>query len=135
MPTYCYRKEATGELIDLTISIMEKEEREVKFNDGTQGIYLDDGTRAYRDIVSEQRCGKSFPGNWPMYSDALGVNPTQIKDAIEQASRAGVPTEFDKKTGCAILRSPGHRKALCEALGYYDRNAGYSDPKPKNRSR
>ena len=65
---------------------------------------------------------------WPMASDALGVLPKQVKDATEAAAKSGVPTEFDPKTGQAILRDPHHRKRLAESLGMYDLNGGYSDP-------
>lgn len=69
---------------------------------------------------------------WPQHSDAMGVNELQRKDAYNESVRCGVPTHFDEQ-GRAVFNSPGHRRKYCEALGYYDRNAGYSDPKPKNR--
>lgn len=65
---------------------------------------------------------------WPMKSDALGVLPEQIPEAMEEARRHGVPTEFDPHTGEAILTSPGHRKRYAEMYGIYDRNGGWSDP-------
>ncbi len=33
-------------------------------------------------------------GKWPIYSDAMAVHPSQIKDAERQAAELGVPTEF-----------------------------------------
>lgn len=69
------------------------------------------------------------PGNWPMYSDALGVHPDQIEEARAHAEACGVPTDFTPD-GRAILRSPKHRKLLARTLAMHDRNAGPSDPTP-----
>lgn len=80
-----------------------------------------------RDIGSEQRSHKHTPGNWPMYSDALGCNESQISESMEVSRRHGVPTEFTSD-GRAILTSPAHRKAYARLYGIHDRNGGYSDP-------
>lgn len=69
--------------------------------------------------------------NWPLKSEALAVNPKDAKQAQEDSIKQGVPTEFDKD-GCPIFVNPKHRKEFCEKYGFYDRNAGYSDPTPKN---
>ncbi len=68
---------------------------------------------------------------WPQHSDAMGVHESQRAEAYAESVRAGVPTYFDNQ-GRAVFNSAGHRKRYCETLGYFDRNAGYSDPKPKN---
>jgi len=81
---------------------------------------------AQRDIGAEHRGFKHGEG-WPMESDALGVNPDQVQEAQAEADRAGVPTEYNKDTGCAVLRSRGHRAKLMKELGYVDRDGGYSD--------
>lgn len=67
---------------------------------------------------------------WPMMSDALGVNPDQIASARENLKQQGVPTEFDPRTGQAILTSRGHRKKLAQAIGAVDRSpkASWGDP-------
>lgn len=67
-------------------------------------------------------------GTWPQHSDAMGVNPEQVKEAMEAAAAMGVPTEFDPRSGCAIFTDRNHRKRYCEAMGVRDRNGGYSDP-------
>lgn len=69
------------------------------------------------------------PGNWPMASDAAGVDPSQIPEQMAHDAEAGVPTEYTK-TGEPILTSPSHRKRYMHANGLCDRNAGYSDPEP-----
>lgn len=84
------------------------------------------GRVAYRDFLAEH--AKTRPaGNWPMLSDALGVNPDQISEAEAHSRSIGIPTHFTAD-GRAILESPGHRKRYAEALGFFDRNGGYSDP-------
>jgi len=62
-----------------------------------------------------------------MESDAVGVNPTQRIEAMAHAKKIGVPTEFNNE-GQAVFTSRMHRKKYCEAIGYFDRNGGYSDP-------
>jgi len=87
----------------------------------------DCGETMTRDYTSEQLGVVSTPGNWPLLSDAVGVNPDQRTEAMKHASSIGVPTEFNSK-GQAVFTSAGHRKRYCEAIGFIDRNAGYSDP-------
>lgn len=90
------------------------------------------GDVAKRDYLAEHEGVAHHPGNWPLLSDAAGVNPCQIAEAREHSVRVGVPTDFTKD-GRAILKSAEHRKRYCEAHGLYDRNGGFSDPLPKNR--
>jgi len=67
-----------------------------------------------------------------MKSDAVGVAAHQVKEAEEHSQKIGIPTHFTKD-GRAILESPEHRKAYCEAIGMFDRNAGYNDPLPSGK--
>ena len=85
---------------------------------------------AARDYLAEQGGVRDTPGNWPMESEALGVHPSQIADATEHARSIGIPTEFTPD-GLAILRDREHRRRYCEAVGVFDRNAGYGDPTPR----
>lgn len=87
-----------------------------------------------RDIRSEHSNFHNTPGNYPFESDAAGVGVKQVDEAIKHAIDVGVPTDFNKATGNPIFTSKGHRKEFCEKHGLYDRNAGYSDPKPKVRT-
>jgi putative FmdB family regulatory protein len=80
-----------------------------------------------RNFIGEHHGTAHHAGNWPMKSEALGVHPDQIGEAVEQARKLGIPTEFTKD-GRPILTSPGHRKRYAEALGFWDKNGGYSDP-------
>lgn len=84
-----------------------------------------------RDLQAEHGEQRRTADPWPLHSDALGVHPSQIPEAVKQARSLGVPTEFDS-SGRAILRDRKHRKDLCQALGYFDRNAGYGDASPRN---
>jgi len=85
-----------------------------------------------RDFRAEHGGHTDTPGNWPLLSDACGVAHDQVKEAHEESVKAGVPTDFTED-GRAILTSPLHRKKYCEAMGMYDRNAGYSDPMPSKK--
>jgi hypothetical protein len=69
---------------------------------------------------------------WPMHSDAFGVHPSQAAEAYRESVAAGVPTEFDPRTGQAVFRDRYHRKRAVEALSpMYDLDGGYSDPQPR----
>lgn len=80
------------------------------------------------EVKGPLRTGKS----WPLISDALGVHPKQVAEAIESARAKGVPTEFTAK-GQPIFTSRAHRTAYCRVYGFYDRNGGYGDAAPRNR--
>ncbi len=64
---------------------------------------------------------------WPIKSDSAGVNPQQIQEFSEKASKMGVPTQFDSKTGQAIFTSRGHRAKYMKLRGLHDRQGGYGD--------
>ena len=88
------------------------------------------GENMHRDFGAEGRKTRSHPGNWPMLSDALGCNESQIQESMDASQRHGCPTRFTSD-GRAILTSPGHRKAYAESCGIFDRNGGYGDPQPR----
>lgn len=120
MPTYCYSCDC-GERFERTLPVAR---------------YREDiacpacGQKALRDIAAEHGDIHHAPGNWPHRSWACGVLPEQRQEAEAAAARMGVPTRF-AENGDAIFESPRHRKRYCEAVGYYDRNGGYSDPQRK----
>jgi len=65
--------------------------------------------------------------NWPLCSDAVGVHPSQRREAYEDSIKRGVPTEFNEQ-GQAVFTSRQHRKRYCRAIGYHDLDGGYGDP-------
>lgn len=111
MPTYLYRKPDGGHH-EVTEPVSEMLKRDGMF-DGCP-----------RDLLAEQ--GERAPVKcsiWPMKSDAVGVSPAHIPAAMEASRRAGCPTEFDSRTGQAILTSPGHRRAYARSRGAFDLRA------------
>ncbi len=125
MPIYSYR-DADGRI----------HERVYPLGKAPRRIGLKGGGFAKRDIPADFRLRppQASTGDqaWPIHSDAVGVLPSQREEAIAEAARVGVPTDFDHQ-GRAILRSREHRKRYCEALGFYDRNGGYGDPQRGER--
>lgn len=69
---------------------------------------------------------------WPRELDGAGVNPDQVDEAMRIAKEKGVPTEYNRVTGCPIFRDQNHEKRFCKTFGYYNRNAGYGDAAPDN---
>jgi len=50
-----------------------------------------------RDIIAEHGRTKDTPGNWPMESDAAGVNPVQIPEAMAHDRKTVPKTQYEKK--------------------------------------
>ena len=98
---------------------------------GRDLVIFDDGRVGYRDVVADHRRHQQTAGNWPMVSEAMGVHPDDNMKATKEMTRLGIPTEH--RDGCPVFTSPTHRKAYCEALGFYDRNGGYSDPQRRRK--
>lgn len=91
-------------------------------------VTLDDGREAVRDIAATHRDSRHKPNaNWPMCSDAAGVAPEQVGEAMAHADSIGIPTRF-LSDGRAVFESRKHRKDYCRAIGLHDRNGGYGDP-------
>lgn len=117
MPIYAFKCESCGQYT----------EEHRCMADSSKPKKCDCGQPMDRDIPSEMGQYRQTPGNWPMASDAAGVNPDQAQEAMAHAASIGIPTQFDNE-GRAIFNNARHRKAYCEAIGLYDRNGGYSDP-------
>lgn len=118
MPTYVYEK-PDGTEVSLVMTVAEMDRRQ-----NESGIIeLDDGTKAHR--VWRLNTTPSVPATtgWPRKSNALGVGVEQVKEAEESHRKLGVPTNFDPKTGQAIVRDSRHQKKLCKVLGYTDRDS------------
>jgi hypothetical protein len=100
---------------------------------GEKKTYWIDGEQ-----VTKEAFDQAFPyspegsGNFglsnvrPKLSDALGVHPRQVAEAIADSIKKGVPTEF-APDGRAIIRSRAHQKAYLKAYGFYNRDGGYGD--------
>lgn len=104
--------------------------------DGSKRYLLDGkpvSQRAFQRAFPDKQPGSGgpfVPHGWPMVSQNLGCNPKQIKDMRKFLASRGVPTEFTKEGDC-IITSRAHRKAICEARGFFDRNGGYGDAAPR----
>ena len=83
-----------------------------------------------RHVLSGSSSRRKTAGLWvkPFESDALGVNPDQIKEASEALRRAGVPVDFNEKTGAAIITSDKQYRAVAKAVGLFNGRDGYGVP-------
>ena len=84
-----------------------------------------------RNFGAEAPGRRAASDTYPHASYALGGHPDDRAKMTQDAINKNVPTEINRD-GDPVFTSAGHRKKYCEAFGFYDRNAGYSDPKPKN---
>ena len=78
-----------------------------------------------KPLVGEEIGGTPTKG-WPLYSDAAGCHPSQIKNLERVALERGVPTECTAD-GRVIFRDRAHRRAYLRAFGLHDKNGGYGD--------
>ena len=80
-----------------------------------------DGKRWRHDIVADLTSTLSPTGDlWPLPSDSVGVDPSQVGEAMARDKKMGVPTSYTAE-GDAIWRSEGHRTKYIKAMGYQDR--------------
>lgn len=70
--------------------------------------------------------GSGLVGWKELHSEAMAVHPKQIQEAIEDAKKHGVPTNFDKE-GRPIFTSRAHRAKYMKAYHHYDKCGGYGD--------
>lgn len=63
-------------------------------------------------------------------SVALAVHPSQVQEAIDDARKKGVPTDFTPD-GRPVFESRSHRKKYMTAYRFFDRDAGYGDAAPR----
>jgi hypothetical protein len=117
-----------GEVVEVAMPFAEHDRR-VK-NDT---ITLDDGRKARTYWAGKSKIS-TVPSNYPMVSSAAGVHPAQIKEHMEHLRKMGCGQVNHTKDGDVIFESKSQRKKVCEALGLYDRNGGFSDPQPKVRT-
>jgi len=68
-------------------------------------------------------------GGWPIVSDAAGIDPSQIPDAMALDRSHGMNVEYTSN-GNPVLTDPAMRKKYLSVHGLYDRNGGYGDPAP-----
>ena len=123
MPTYRYRHRESGKTLVQVWTVAHMLEQE----GDSDGITVDDEFY-YRDYSAEHNnIEQRGCAAWPIKSDSAGVNPTQISEFSEKASKMGVPTQFDSKTGQAIFTSRGHRSRYMKLRGLHDRQGGYGD--------
>lgn len=129
MPTYCFRCQSTGEVITEvhpSSDIPERIEVEGK-------AYVRD---VMSEILSQHRQVHEGSGVRPfgdghrgIRSDALGVLPKQVPEAMADAKRRGVKIGFEPD-GTAVFGTRKQQKEYCEAYGYFNRDGGYGDAQP-----
>ncbi|MHB1950125.1 MAG: hypothetical protein ACYCQK_01470 [Acidiferrobacteraceae bacterium] len=90
-----------------------------------------DGGEYTESLIGMGYKGKARTKAFLLKSDAMGINPDQKIEAMKADEALGVKVEYDD-AGRAIFRSKGQYKRYAEAHGFYDRNAGYSEPKRRD---
>lgn len=125
MPMYEFKTD-DDEIVSLLLPYAEFDRRvidgRIKLDDGRVGTYY------FNPHSGISTC----PANYPMVCTSIGVHPSQVKEHMEHLRAMGCGQVNHTKNGDPILESKAQRKKVCEALGFFDRNAGHSDPQPKN---
>lgn len=128
MPMYEFKTD-DGEIVDVYMSFAEFDRR---VKDGI--IKLDDGRKA-TSWFNPGSAISTVPGNYPMVCTAAGVHPDQIKEHMEHLRKMGCGQVNHTKDGDLIFEDKHQRRRVCEALGLFDRNGGFSDPQPRHVTR
>ena len=76
-------------------------------------------------LTFEQRVQKKFGSNYPKASVALGVQPHQVPEAMEEARKHGIALEFDEQTGEAIVSGPNKYKEIARTFDFYTGRDGF----------
>jgi len=116
VPIYSFRDEQ-DELVEHHLSFERYEE--IYRSRDEDGYVEIDGCRLKRDIAADL-VPRKVADLWPLVSDSVGVDPSQIREAMARDAKMGVPTQYTRE-GDAIWRSEGHRSAYIKAMGYQDR--------------
>ena len=122
MPIYTVENEH-GKPEEVLMSVAEYRKR-TKLIGGAHHLRLDDGRTLLHLAGLDFGVTRGTPGNWPKESDALGVNPSQLSEAVAHAREHGVNCEWNPKTGNPILKNQAEQRALARACGFRDRS-GY----------
>jgi hypothetical protein len=79
-----------------------------------------------------QRVARRKNSTYPFASDAAGCHPDQVPE-FQDLLKKKTGRHYDYTSdGRIVFESARARKLACEALHYYDKNAGYGDPQPQN---
>ena len=113
MPTYCYKK-PDGTITELVMTVAEMSERQ------TKSVIEIDGEACKRIYTESGITGSASNSGWPIYSEAAGCHPTQVKEFTEFDRKHGVNTKYTQD-GRAIFRDSNHRKRHLKAHGTFDR--------------
>lgn len=119
MPVYCYTNKRLGQTIERLYPMGKVPE--IVHHHGH--IFVRDWQAEHRPKVR----GKNMQPDWGYESDAAGVHPEQVPEAVAYCKQKGVPTEFNPKTGNPVMRNRSHRNRFLKVWGLRDRDAGYGD--------
>ena len=78
-------------------------------------------------FASGRTPGGTTTSGWPMYSEALAVDPSQVEEANARNKRHGVPVVYDPKNGKAVIPDRAARKKLLRLEGRHDKQGTYGD--------
>lgn len=82
----------------------------------------------HRDIAADMPRNAGL-GTYPRKSHAMGVHPSQIKEAMARDRELGVPVNY-ASTGAVEFTSRGQEQKWMHAHGFCDNDAGYGDSAP-----
>lgn len=124
MSVFCLEDIKTGEVFERVGSHLDI----LRKKDENGNYVLDNGQVVRVRIDLQLGSVRQVTGTWPLECYQMGVNPSEVREFIEDARRRGVPTEFNPRTGDAIFTSRAHKKKYCRTYGYHCSNGGFGDP-------
>lgn len=88
-----------------------------------------DGVLFARDFAAEGKGRKNTAWSTPLLSEAAGVNPCNIPEAVAADRANGMHVEYCQRTGRAKYTSREQRAKHVASLGMIDRDGGYAESK------
>lgn len=134
---WLYRTLEDSELVLVWMTWTQREEKQ-----DMGFLFLPDGREArfsmYDQLEYEGKGSKSptrirTRAKWPLRTAMTGVGEHQVGELREFVQQQGLVGTEVNNDGSVTWSGPAARKRYCQATGLYDRNAGYSDPAPRNR--
>ena len=117
MPMYSFTNEKTGETIEELLS----------YEDTVPRHIIIGKVRYDRDIGSDFKTKAQRSGDaWPLYSEGMGVLPSQVRELQEFHAKQGTKVECDSQ-GRVKCENRAHRAKLLKERGFHDRDGGYKE--------
>lgn len=123
MPTYCFKNEVTGEVVEKGFPMADVPES-IRAVGGK--IFVRSRSDEWSGRDPNSRIDKAWTRGKPLCSNSMSRHPFQAKEYYEVTKRHGCPTHLNEK-GQPKIYSKRQRNGLLKLFHCVDRDGGYGD--------